>query len=269
MKTPGNRRRDDNPLTKKPIEAAVSWSDIAKDYAVQRPGSPLALTETPIVAKMLGNVKGQSIVDAGCAGGYYSFVLERLGASVTGVDLSQQMIKCATEEQSKRTTDVVTTRFLRGDICEATTRLGLAKASFRGGVAALLLDNVKDYGSALVELNRLLIDGSPLVVSIPHPLNTAASKVDGEWTITDYLTPREVFFHWIIGNRPVKLKAFHRPIAHYETAFLKSGFCIAEVCEPHPPSSIHPRSELDRELLKHRKKLPSIIIYKLIKESTV
>jgi len=55
----------------------------------------------PIILQDLGNVSGTQILDAGCGDGYLSRKLVRLGASVTGVELSQKMLGFAIEAQNK------------------------------------------------------------------------------------------------------------------------------------------------------------------------
>ena len=42
----------------------------------------------PLILDLLGEVKGKRILDAGCGDGYLSRKLARLGAKVTGVEIS-------------------------------------------------------------------------------------------------------------------------------------------------------------------------------------
>jgi len=49
----------------------------------------------PVVAELLGDVSGKSVLDYGCGTGTFSRFLQTQGASVTGVDVSGYMIEVA------------------------------------------------------------------------------------------------------------------------------------------------------------------------------
>jgi len=49
----------------------------------------------PVVGQLLGNVSGKNVLDAGCGDGTYSRILVSLGAIVTGIDGSTEMISIA------------------------------------------------------------------------------------------------------------------------------------------------------------------------------
>lgn len=52
------------------------------------------------------NVEGKRILDLGCGDGYYSRYLEKRGAEVIGVDLSETMIKLAKKTAKKDDLDI-------------------------------------------------------------------------------------------------------------------------------------------------------------------
>jgi 2-polyprenyl-3-methyl-5-hydroxy-6-metoxy-1,4-benzoquinol methylase len=49
----------------------------------------------PVVTDLLGNINGKSVLDYGCGTGTFSRFLQSKGASVTGVDVSENMIEVA------------------------------------------------------------------------------------------------------------------------------------------------------------------------------
>ncbi len=49
----------------------------------------------PVLWQMLGDVKGQRVLDAGCGTGYLSVLLAKAGASVTAVDYAPGMLAAA------------------------------------------------------------------------------------------------------------------------------------------------------------------------------
>lgn len=55
-------------------------------------GNPLVLLEEPHVARLLGDVRGLSVLDVGCGTGRHAVRLAQQGGRVTGVDFSAGML---------------------------------------------------------------------------------------------------------------------------------------------------------------------------------
>ena len=55
---------------------------------------------------LLGNIKGKTILDVGCGKGSLSFYLTKMGANVTGIDLSQNYIDFCQKEVKRRSLTV-------------------------------------------------------------------------------------------------------------------------------------------------------------------
>ena len=56
----------------------------------------------PVVTDLLGNVNGKSVLDYGCGTGTFSRFLQSKKASVTGVDVSENMIEVAKSNSSDK-----------------------------------------------------------------------------------------------------------------------------------------------------------------------
>ncbi|MBI2878047.1 MAG: methyltransferase domain-containing protein [Candidatus Tectomicrobia bacterium] len=69
------------------------WNRAAADYCSRQ--DKLTSIYRPIVDDLLGDVSGKRVLDAGCGGGTYSRKLASLGAIVTGIDGSANMISIA------------------------------------------------------------------------------------------------------------------------------------------------------------------------------
>ena len=71
-----------------------TWNDYAKDYnqKVWETGD-LDHTETlnPVVFKLLWDVKDKKVLDLGCGQWYFSRLLTKQWASVTGIDISEYL----------------------------------------------------------------------------------------------------------------------------------------------------------------------------------
>ena len=54
-----------------------------------RAGTPTANTLIiPAFLKLVGNIKGKTVLDAGCGEGYNTRIFARMGAKITGIDIS-------------------------------------------------------------------------------------------------------------------------------------------------------------------------------------
>jgi ubiquinone/menaquinone biosynthesis C-methylase UbiE len=108
-------------------------------------------------------VKGKRVLDAGCGEGYLSRKLARLGARVTGVDFSREMLVLA-EERTDRDLGI---RYLHGD-CQS---MGFLDAdSFDIVVSNMVLQDLPDYRAALRSIHRVLVTGGFFLFSITHPV---------------------------------------------------------------------------------------------------
>lgn len=50
---------------------------------------------------LIGDVKHKRVLDAGCGYGFYSILLAKRGAMVTGIDISEKMIALAKNNAEK------------------------------------------------------------------------------------------------------------------------------------------------------------------------
>ncbi|HET6962224.1 MAG TPA: class I SAM-dependent methyltransferase [Terriglobia bacterium] len=74
------------------------WNHLADDWRIQvgddGDGNRI-LNSDPVVWKFAGDVRGRTVLDAGCGTGYLSKKLCDHGACVTGIDFSERMIAIA------------------------------------------------------------------------------------------------------------------------------------------------------------------------------
>ena len=103
---------------------------------------------------LLGDVRGKTILDVGAGTGRASVILAKMGAAVTALDVSEQMLK----ELKKKNPKVQT---VIGD----AESLPFPDKSFDAVVAAFLIVHLKDPTRFFDEAYRVLKDGGMLVVS--------------------------------------------------------------------------------------------------------
>lgn len=104
--------------------------------------------------------RGVQVVDAACGIGYGSFLIgERAGASVTGIDISQQALQIADKYWTSPNT-----RFLHADC----TQTGLPAASFDVAVSFETIEHVPVAPELVAHLYALLKPGGHLICSTPN-----------------------------------------------------------------------------------------------------
>lgn len=242
-----------------------TWDQMAVDYAKQRATSPAFLTEAPVVLKMLGDVRGKTALDVGCGSGDYSFLLQERGAFVVAIDSSEEMIRCARAEQARRG---ITERLFfepQGLVSYTMAREIGAPTSFDVILCAHLLNHLADLSQAVALFNRVSNSRTVLVVTIPHPFNTAKAKEDSELVVEDYLTPRFIQEPWVLGGNKYITQYYHRPLSEYIGVFRDAGFTVVDMQEPKPGPDIKPRNEFDVANLERRQRLPSSLVIKGIR----
>jgi 2-polyprenyl-3-methyl-5-hydroxy-6-metoxy-1,4-benzoquinol methylase len=121
----------------------------------------------PLALRMLGDVRGKRILDLGCGEGASSRDLAKRGATVVGVHGSARPIDIA---RKRARADALDIEFQ----CERELSwAALRRHRSTTVLAAMSLMDVEDYPSSVHEVNRVLVPGGELLMSITHPCFTA------------------------------------------------------------------------------------------------
>ena len=112
-------------------EAAQDW--IAADQAVRTGMLDRWMLDS------LGDVTGKSAIDIGCGEGRFSRLLSQLGATVTGVDLTEPLIERARSLSTGET-------YLLGN---AENLQGIESNTYDIAVSYIVLVDLQDYRSAI------------------------------------------------------------------------------------------------------------------------
>ncbi len=235
------------------------WEENAEAYAslIADEGTPhQKLILKPAVERLLGDVSGKRLLDAGCGEGYLSRYYARKGAIVTGVDISPSLLKFAREESQDIGLDVT---YIEEDICHLSS---IDDDSFDIVLSNLVLLNVPCYIDAIKSFNRVLKMGGILVFSIVHPAFNFYGP--GKWEMGEkdpetrrreglyfkldhYPEEKEYRRYWYTreGEKfPEEISFYHRTLSTYVNILVTNGFQIELIDEPLPP----PNNEFfDRE----------------------
>jgi len=218
----------------------------------------------PCVDRLLGDVNGKKLLDAGCGEGYLSRHYADKGAIVTGVDTSRKLIdickKLAAQEEVSY--DV-------GNICNLQF---ISDSAFDLVLCNLVLLNVACLPESLGEFNRVLRPGGILVFSVVHPAfnvygpgswevgkkdQKTRRKAGQYFKVDRYFDEKEYLRYWRTrkGEKfPKQFSFYHRTISTYVDALISAGFSLVSLEEPRPVS--------DNAFFDRERRIPFFIVFK-------
>ena len=206
----------------------------------------------PAFLSFIGDLKGKTVLDAGCGEGYNTRILARSGARMTGVDISPRMIHFAQEEEQRNPLGI---RYETASF----SNLSLLDDGYFDAVASFMaLMDGPDYPSTVSEMFRVLRPGGNLSFSVTHPCfmtrgfgwvrddNGRAVRL----TVSDYFDTHPWLEHWGFSDPPqpeeaalFAVPAFPRTLSDYINTLVRAGFILKEIAEPRPPEEacrLHP-----------------------------
>jgi ubiquinone/menaquinone biosynthesis C-methylase UbiE len=157
-----------DPIDAQPADAAVlptreGYDQWAATY--DSDGNPLVALEEPLVAKLLGDVRGLRVLDVGCGTGRHAIRLAQAGADVTAIDFSAAML-----EQARRKPGAERVDFRVHDL--SVSPLPFADETFDRVVCGLVVDHITDLAGLFREMRRVCRraeGGGAVVISVMHP----------------------------------------------------------------------------------------------------
>ena len=144
-----------------------------------RPHNALMELEQRTVLELLPDLRGLTVLDAGCGSGRYLREIGTRGGRAIGVDLSPAMLARARE---------VTPQIAHADI----RALPFIARSIDVVICGLVLGDVDELDVALAEIARVLRPGGAVIYSVVHPAGEAEGwsrsfESDGrQWAIDGY-----------------------------------------------------------------------------------
>jgi malonyl-CoA O-methyltransferase len=168
-----------------------------------RPHNRLMEVEHATVLDLLPDVRGLTVLDAGCGTGRYLRELESRGAMAFGIDLSMPMLQRAHHHPQ---------RVARADL----RALPFDAMSFDLVVCGLALGDVAELELALDEIARTLRPKGRVIYSVVHPAGEKAG-----WSRT-----------FECDGRTVAIDGYWHSLEHHREACSAAGLTIDEWREP-------------------------------------
>jgi ubiquinone/menaquinone biosynthesis C-methylase UbiE len=193
--------------------------------------------ERPALLSLLGNLQGKHVLDAGCGPGYYFPELVARGATIVGIDASEQMVALASRHSSG---GVSVQRAVLGE------PLPFLDHAFDLVLCALAIHYVENQTAAFGEFFRVLKPGGVAVLSTHHPTH--------DWRAHggSYFDLRQETEVWKRDAVEYEVRYWRRPLTATCAAAADSGFLIERLVEPMPAESMREHwpdtwSKLQRE----------------------
>jgi ubiquinone/menaquinone biosynthesis C-methylase UbiE len=209
------------------MTTGARYDGIADWYDAEFQPTPLESETWTTLLGLLGDPAG-SLVDVGCGTGAYAAGLAERGWNVTGVDVSEDMLRRAAAKG---------VRTVRAD----ATALPFEDASFDAAISIFTHTDVDDFEAVVREVVRVLRPGAPFVYIGVHPcfvgphsvydFDRAAPELHSGWyrRIGRYDEAPGI---WRGSGVRIRVGASHLPLGLFLQTFLDAGLQLESVVEP-------------------------------------
>jgi 2-polyprenyl-3-methyl-5-hydroxy-6-metoxy-1,4-benzoquinol methylase len=253
-------------------EGDAAWDAIADGWA-ERVRTDTDQNRTLVLDRahlvMLDEVAGKAVLDAGCGEGRFARMLAERGGQVTGIDISDRMIRLAQAEEQKKPLGIT---YVRTDMADLSM---FADETFDIAVAYVSLLDVEQYEAAIKEVARVLKRAGRFVFSLVHPcfMTPGASweprkpgmiplmDEDKLYKKVDHYMPARPYRFRMWPTAPAETTNYHRSLSDYATACREAGLLIRDLREPVPDEE----TLAQRPYLRDWKRAPYFIMFDCLK----
>jgi len=197
----------------------------------------------------MGNVKGKKVLDLACGEGRFARFFASARAEVTGIDISEDLIKAALEEENRHPLGI---EYLVSDAANLDM---FDSESFDVAYCYMALMDIRDYEGTISEAARVLRKGGRFIVIIIHPCFNFLRVLDGKmvsgwdkhihengtkeflrYWLSDYFRRHSYTFEWKHDRLPSSFvtTGFHRTLSDYINAIADHGLIATRLLEPQP-----------------------------------
>ncbi len=216
-------------MKEKVLEA---YNRLAADYEknVDTQSGHNAYYERPAMMKLMPeNLNRLTVLDAGCAAGWYTEQLVNRGAAVTAIDLSPEMVAACKRRVGDKAAVLA---------CDLAGELPFQEAAFDLIVSSLTLHYIDDWTPTFREFHRVLKPGGTLLYSVHHPFMDFSLFDRPDYFAHEVLT--DIWNKKDIG--PVEVTFYRRPLQEVIN-ITSEQFSIEQIVEPRPDKDYRDRPE--------------------------
>jgi ubiquinone/menaquinone biosynthesis C-methylase UbiE len=200
-------------------KSLAEYDEVAEAYNRTHDVDGNALVD-PALTELTGAVAGLEVLSLACGQGQDARLLAHLGATVTGLDVSPEMLRYARKHEAVEPHGI---RYVEGDARQLEE---FQDQSFDGVLCHMALMDIPDLEPTIGSVARVLRNGGWFVFSIVHPCYRGHVEI-----VTDYLVDhryaKRVPRDWLPRH------AYHRPLSAYINDLAQSGFHVERVLEVH------------------------------------
>lgn len=207
-------------------EIIAAWSAAASAHADDfgdEGDEPRRLLLNPAIFALLGEPRGQRVLDAGCGQGYLARMLARRGAHVIGVEPAAGWYALAVARERAEPLGIT---YLQADLstfCAADAGLD----PFDAVIANMVLMDIPDDAAAIRACVAALRPGGSLIVSLLHP---CFEEETAAWERQGYVAVREYLADYALPQ--TFAVRFHRPLSRSLNLLSEAGCVLRRVVEP-------------------------------------
>jgi SAM-dependent methyltransferase len=238
----GSRKISEKEVAEHWDENADTWAEhVGRGFDVYR-----EYLNNPFFFRLIGDLKGKKVLDAGCGEGHNTRILARGGAMVTGVDISPRMIVHARESEKRWPLGI------RYEVASFTDMGMFEDETFDACVSFMAMMDSPDFDRAVAEVHRVLKHGGDFFFNIIHP---CFMTIGFDWLrdsqgnpvklmVSDYFSKEHYVERWRFGaageddRPPFAIPYFGRTLSDYFNPLADAGFVLKRIQEPRPPASL-------------------------------
>jgi ubiquinone/menaquinone biosynthesis C-methylase UbiE len=202
-----------------PDSSPPAYDEVADAYGQVLDPEGVGLND-PFLTEFIGHIAGQVVLSLACGQGQDARLLATLGATVTGIDISAEMLRYASAHEAAHPRGITYVRGNAQDLAEFTN------ASFDGVLCHMALMDIPQLAPTIQSVSRILRDRGWFVFSIVHPAYHPHVEILSDYLL-DHRYDKQVPVDWLPKY------AYHRPLATYVNELAQAGFQIERLLEAH------------------------------------
>ncbi len=205
----------------------------------------------PTLLEILGEVSGKSILDLGCGQGYFSRILARKGALVSGIDISDQLVQLAIESEVKEPLGI------KYFVNDSSDLKDIKDSKFDLIISNMVFHDLRNIEGTIKECKRIIKKEGKLVFSLLHPMTDLSPRFKDD---EGYYKKLRQYKSNITTKSDLGMPNYHRPVEYYFQLLFDNGFLITDFKEIVTPRGSEEETSLDKEKLFTRNELPLFLV---------